>query len=459
MALNTLELWQQQLVVHQAALDASMTDLTAAQAMQKSAAAALAADLRDLDKAGADIAAQRARLSATAVPADAGALIVEITAAVIGQHGLQGRVIAGQVAVADSGAQIDAATSALNRATRRVAAAKAAIAAATTDQQQRSALKSAIAAPPLATVAADAAALLAGPSASHAASRLALNFPAPMLAIAQLRHDLWVGEVDGLRASADAARGAQAAGALADDGLAGAVEQTASALQAAQAALAEPVATAAARFARADAVLQKLEAIELAAPGAVADILSDAEKAQIAALGTAGGAAAEPAAAAIAPLQQAVFDAQAAVAAQVLSQIGTDVDQLAGDATVAARRAAVTSAQSALGTALTGFAATADKLALDHWQIVVPDPAWAVLIDYQEGLAALNALSTVDLPALAAAMDAAETAYTTALAAAEKARRRAEARADAAALSQARLDAARAAIANRLPSAVRGDIF
>ena len=85
--------------------------------------------------------------------------------------------------------------------------------------------------------------------------------------------------------------------------------------------------------------------------------------------------------------------------------------------------------------------------------------AWQLLLDYQEGLADLAEIAATDLPSLATAMDGAETAATTAMAAAEVAQRRADARDAAIALRQARLANARAAIASRLPSAVRGDSY
>ena len=92
-------------------------------------------------------------------------------------------------------------------------------------------------------------------------------------------------------------------------------------------------------------------------------------------------------------------------------------------------------------------------------EAVVPDAAWQLLLDYQEGLADLAEIAATDLPSLATAMDGAETAATTAMAAAEVAQRRADARDAAIALRQARLANARAAIASRLPSAVRGDSY
>jgi hypothetical protein len=455
MALTTQQFWQQQLTVHQAAQAAAQSDLSAAQARQKAAAAQLATDSKALDQFGAKIAAQRAQLATTTVPAEANALVVQITAQVVLQRHQQGKVLDDQEALADASADADAAT--LARATARIATVQAAIAAAAAEGAQRDALKAAIAAAPLATIKADATALLASATATHAASRIATDFPAALLDIAGKRHDTRSGRLSSLKADVELAEDAQGAGQAADAGLAGAASQKAIALRRAQAALADPVATAASRYARALAVLQKLEAIEVDATGTVPDVLTDAEKAQLAAL-AAAGAAAEPTAVALDTDLKAVFSARDALDAQILTQIAADVDALATDPTVAARRAAIVAAQNSFDADLAAFVA-ANRNDLDQWQAVIPDPAWKTLLDYQEGLAALNELAALDLPALAAAMDSAEGDYTSALAAAELAQRRADARTDAIALRSARLAGARGAIAARLPSAIRGDSY
>src|SRR5262249_46518103 len=107
--------------------------------------------------------------------------------------------------------------------------------------------------------------------------------------------------------------------------------------------------------------------------------------------------------------------------AQVITQIHTDVDTLATDATVQAKRDAVTAARTTLGNDQATFVA-GDKTTLDQWEVIAPDPAWQTLLDYHEALATLNELSTtVVLPAndpasLIKLMDDAENAYATALA-------------------------------------------
>lgn len=457
MALTTLQFWQQQLIVHQAAQAAAQSDLAAAQAAQKTATADLAADLKTLDKIGATIAALRAQLATVTVPADANALIAQITAQVILQRGRQGEVLDDQAALDAASADVDAHKATLARADARVASVQGALTRAAAEVVQRNALKVAVALPPLATLKSDAASLLAGSTAAHAATRLSANFPTAIVTIAGKRHDTRSGRLASLEADLEHAQDAQGSGWAADAGLVGAAGQKAIALQRAQAALADPVAKAVARYTRALAVLQKLEAIELAPAGSVADVLSDPEKAQLTAL-AAAGAAAETTAETLDTDLNAVYTAEDVLDAQLLTQIATDVDQLATDPTLALKRAAIVTATGTFYTALAAFAA-ANKGDLDQWEAVIPDAAWAVLLDYQEGVAALNELAALDLPTLVTAMDTAEANYTTALAAAELAQRRADARADAIALRAARLANAQAAIGNRLPSAIRGDTY
>lgn len=457
MALTTLQFWQQQLPIHRAAQTAALFDLVAAQALQKTVGVQLATDLKALADIGAVINAQRAQLAVVTVPAEANALVVKITAQVILQRSRQGKVLDDQAALDAASAAVDAASASQARAASQVAVVQAAIARATTEVRQRDALKAAIAKPPFVTLKADATALLVSTTASHAATRLAANFPAAILTLAGKRHAARSGRLASLKTEVDLAQNAQGAGQAADAGLAGAASQKLIALQAAQAALADPVATAASRYGRALALLKKLEVIELAPAGSVPDVLSAAEKAQLTAL-AAAGAAAEPTAATLDTDLVAVYAAQDALGAQILTQIAANVDQLATDASVAAKRAGIVTAQAGFDAALAAFAA-ANKGDLDQWQAVIPDPAWALLLDYQEGLAALNTLAATDLPALAAAIDAAETDYTTALAAAELAQRRDAARSAAISVRLASLTSASAVIGNRLPSAIRGDTY
>ena len=92
MADALLVFWQQQLAIYQAEQKAAQDDLAKEQASLQTANAQLATDQKALDKAGSDISAARAKLAVTTVPADATALITQITQMIIAQRGLQGAV-------------------------------------------------------------------------------------------------------------------------------------------------------------------------------------------------------------------------------------------------------------------------------------------------------------------------------------------------------------------------------
>src|SRR5436853_36639 len=163
----------------------------------------------------------------------------------------------------------------------------------------------------------------------------------------------------------------------ADAGLAGRAEQKRIAFERAQAALADYVATAASRYAQAGVVMRTLDAIETAPPGQAADILTDPEKHDVRTSLAPAGAGAEPTAENLDSDINAVFGAESALDAQILTAISADPDTAATDATVATRRGAITTARNTFHTALGSFANKGD---LDKWEAAIPDPAWKVLL-------------------------------------------------------------------------------
>jgi hypothetical protein len=402
------------------------------------------------------ITSARAHLQVTTIPADAQALIAQITALIITQRGQQGAVLDDQDGVAAFQSANDSAAATLARAGARVASVRAAIAGATAGDKKRQGNRDAVAAP-LKTLKADATAYLSGQSVTHATTRVGKNFPAEIITIAKRRHDTRVGRLATLQGTVNSAEDALGTGQAADGGLGGQAAKKAIAFERAQAELEAYVAGAASRFVKAKAVIDMLEKIDVDVTNTVPDMLSAAEKAQLTAL-AAAGAAAESTAEALDTDFQAVFSAEDALAAQVLASIAANVDGLSADPQITAKRTAIGTASGTFSTALATFAG-ADKKDLDAWEAVIPDPAWAVLVDYEEALAALNELSTIDPTALVTALDTAEDDYATALGAAAIASRRADYLNDAIGYSRSLLDAARAAIAARLPSAVRGDSY
>src|SRR6516164_3848658 len=462
MALTLTQFWQAQHDVYAAEQTAAQNDLVAAQAkldpvIDKSPANRLAKDLAALDKIVSDIAAARATLAVTTIPADAAALIDKITGLIINQRALQGAVLDGRDEVAEAQAEAEIATMTQARATAKLAQASAGLTQATGDDAQRTALKNAAAAAPFATLKNDAATFLASATITHAQSRRDKNFPPEIIAVAQKRRDTRANRLKGLQTMLQNAQDALATDLATDGGLAGAAAQKRAAFARAESKLRDYLATAKSRFDKAVATMTALEAIEQAAAGTVADVLTDAEKAQLAAK-KAVGAATQPTVEEIDADLDAVYAADSDLDAQILIQIAAGVDQLAADPIVQVKRAAVATKITALQAAKDAFSA-ANKADLDQWEVVIPDKAWQILLDFEEGMAALNDLTGIDPAALSTELDTAEDAYATTRAAAEMAQRRVDYFGDAITLRQRRVDATTAAIAARLLSAIRGDSF
>jgi hypothetical protein len=457
MADTLLQFWQQQLAIYQAEQQAAQDDLAKQQDALQKAGAKLATDQKSLDQAVSDIAAARAQLAVTTVPADANALIARITQMMITQRGLQGTVLDDKDQVANAQASLDSAAATVARATMKVATTQATIATATADGAKRDTYKAAIAAAPLSTMKADSTAFLGSATVTNATTRMGKNFPDKLLTIAGKRHATRSNQLKGLTDDLNNASDALATEQGTDGGLSGVAAQKQVAFQRAQDALAAYVATAANGFTKAKAVMAALEAIELDATGTVPDVLTDAEKDQLTAL-TAAGAAAEATAETLDGDLGGVFSADDALQAQILTSIGADVDTLSADPNIAAKRTAVGAAWTTFNNDLSAFAA-ADKKDLDQWEAVVPDAAWKTLLDYQDALATLNELAATDPAALGTALDNAQSDYVAALGAAAKAQRRVDYLGDAIAIRQQRVDAAQAALSARLLSAVRGDSY
>jgi hypothetical protein len=568
------QFWQQQLIVYVKAQAAAQGDLTAAQALQQAANTQLAVDLKSLHQVTGDIAALRAKLAA-AEPADATALIAQITEQIIEQRRLQGAVLDGRDALDAATASLEAASTALTRIKARMAVAGANIAQAATDDAQRDALRQAATAEPLSSLNSAAKSLLDAVQAA-ALTGLQKNFPEEIIDLAGRRYQTRTRLLAGLQGALDNAQDSFGRELAAESGLQGVVSRKLIDLQRAQHTLAQYVATADNRFQKAQAVLQMLDAIGKDQTPNVPGILTAAETAQLfppAAIATAGatasgvadllatttqaavkkaaddkddadqaavdqakaeGTAAEsifaagiaaakavgagatpedqetalaaahtaaddqdtagqkavdkdlaevtagtslaaardaivlaaltPNASIIGICLDAVFRAQDDLDAQILTQIEADVDQLSSDQDVLApQRAAITDAKKiyhdAIDTFIKAIAPKPKKTDLDYWEVIIPDTAWKVLLDYQEGLAALHELSQADPKELKNSMNDAETAYVAALDLAEKAQRKADALGDAIALRAKRLALAQAALANRLPSAIRGDSY
>jgi hypothetical protein len=213
--------------------------------------------------------------------------------------------------------------------------------------------------------------------------------------------------------------------------------------------------TAKERYDRAIGVLADLQAMKKGTK--TPDLFTTQEKLDVASSGarTTAETNAEP----LDVDRNAVYTAQQALDAKIITQIGTDVDKLATDPALKTARDAIATKAGDLKTAQDGLVASGDKKVLDEWQAVVQDSAWRLLIDYLDAKATFTELAATAPATLATTLDTAEDAYATALAAAAKARRGADALTDVIALRVERVDASSAALPGRLLSAVRGDSF
>jgi trimeric autotransporter adhesin len=452
-----LQYFQQQLTIYQAARSAAQADLAAAQTSLTAATAKVTADQQALAATAASVAATRAALAVEVNPADAAALVADIEALLITQHRQQGTLLDDLDAQSAAQAAAEAASASVAQAQTEVAAITATTADVTADDAQRTTLKNAIGVPPLSTLQGDATTFLASATVTNATTRIGANFPAALMTIGDKRHDRRVSRISVLQTSVKNAEDALGAAYATDSGLAGQAEQKRIMFERAQDALATYVATAASRYAQATTVMTALNAIQVAPPGSVPDVLTDAEKAEVTAR-TPAGAAAESTAETLDTDLGAVFTAQDALDAQILAAIAANPDTVDSDPTVATTRTAIATAQGAFNTALTAFAG-ANKTDLDRWETAIPDAAWSVLATYENGLDALTELSATSAAALATAMDVAEGNYAAALAAAAVADRKAARFAAAIALRRQWLDAVRATVNTRMLSAIRGDSY
>jgi hypothetical protein len=274
----------------------------------------LATDQKAFDKVGSDISAERAKLAVTTVPADANALITQITQMIIAQRGLQGVVLDDQDRLADLQASLDSAAATLARASARVANAQASIATALAEASKRDMYRG--------TSTGDferGQCRFSGqrhgyPCDDPFGEKLSRQTPGDRGQTARYpRQPL---EEPAHRSCQLLRRTRPLAGNGQRPGRRRLPEATA--FQRAQNTLANYVATAANSYTKAKAVMAALKAIELDASGTVPDVLTAAEKAQLTALTTAG-ATAEGTAETLDADLNGVFTAEAALQSQILA--------------------------------------------------------------------------------------------------------------------------------------------
>ncbi len=296
---------------------------------------------------------------------------------------------------------------------------------------------------------------MAAATATDAQADIDANFPAALQAIARKRYATRSDRAAQLRQAVADAEKALGNTLASSNGLAGVAARKAVDFNQADQALRDYAKTATLRYDRAVAVLADLQSMKNGTKKP--DLLTAQEKLDVAA--DAARNTAKTNADPIEDARKEVDKARLALDVQIVTQIGNDVDKLATDPTVKAKRDAIAAKAAALKAAEDALAASGDKKVLDGWEIVVQDPAWRALIDYIDATAALTDLKTTVPATLATALDTAENAYATALAAAAKAERQADALTDVLSQRVERVDASSAALPGRLLSAVRGDSF
>lgn len=450
-----VQFWQQERDTHKAALAAAQGDLAAAQQALVAAKANLQADAAALDKLNSDIATNRAKLASSSVPSEVTALNAAIRDQLIERRRLQGAALDDQDALAWAQADVDSATSSVGRANSKLADAEARFKAATDADAQRQAIKTKLGAAPFDTLKADAAAFAGGQQVTDAKAEIDATFPADLQKIALMRYKTRTARAAQLQKGVADAEDAFADAIATKDGLSGDAAKAAIAFRRADQDLRNFATTAKQRYDRAVAVMSDLQAMKNGTK--TPDLLTVQEKADVA-----GSAARTTAEGNVEPIDGKLNDlytARTALDTQIVTQIDTDVDALATDPTVQAKRAAVTGAIGALKTAQDTAVTNGDKKVVDEWEAVVQDPTWRALVDYYDAKATLDELSGIDPSTLGPAVDGAEGTYVTALTKANKAQRQADALSDVVTLRAKRLDASTTALCSRLLSAVRGDSF
>lgn len=407
------------------------------------------ARVKALAQTQADIAAQRARLAGTDVPADADALVKAIAALQVTERARQAALLDDADAQAAAQAQADAATRFVAWATRRLADATAALPAAVADAAQRARWKAAVAAPPLATLAADATALIATDEYKKPKKRIADALPDKLEASAATGWGVETARLDAVNASL-----AHVQDLLADEeenngGPDGHVAALRLELDRADQALRAWSEQAPARLARARSLL-----------AAVMDgdaLLTAAEAASLAAAETDGGAAAdlrdtrESARADVIKAQAGYADA--VVAARADDPTVTDVSAVQA---VKDANDTLTTDQGTLGTA-TGAYPAASAATYGSWSGTVPEPVWRKIVGFKEADQELGELKATDGGQLVTDDEAAEAAVAGAAWTAETNEVKAAYLAAQVDAARAVADAAAAARPARLLAAVRGD--
>jgi hypothetical protein len=426
------------------AIASAQADLTKAQAALASARELQTEDISLLAGTQKDLAALRAELSITEVPADADALLVEIAELQVEERRQEAVLLDDADAVAGAQAAADAATAWLRALNRRAAEAAAAVTATTAEKERRDRWKLAAVAPPLDTLAGDAGDLRDGPEFTAAQDHVEEELPE---AIRDAIDQGWAVENERLKQAAESE--AHAWTLLQTEVGAGSPIALARTLAVADEALRRWAEQGAQRFARAAAQVTILE------DPVLDPLLTEAQSDALEANVTDGPAAAELRTEREVA-RQAVLVAQGTLDDATLTARAADPTDLDVADAVAAQQTALDGKMTDLGTAQTAYDVDQQE-AWGMWSGDVPEEAWKKVVGLKEAAATLDELRDVDGAELVTADAAAEAALANALWTAEQKALRVSFLESQAALRGALIEQTRAARPARLLAALRGD--
>jgi hypothetical protein len=446
------------------------TSRTIAQAAHTAAQAATAAAQAQLDAALAvqkgletTIAADRAKLAGTSIPAEIEALVQKLTDATVDLRQQTWKVRDAADALAAARNAQAFAEGRLQRAQAQLTVAEQMLATATEESARRAKWVTSAGQAPLQTLRQEATDLADGTGGSTLLADALAKFttnptrvPQELLDVAELRFDLWRARIKADRDAVAFAKAQLAAQAQADLGKPGAAQQRGIAFREAEAAFGEWVGSAKTRLDRAVSLLESIANL-----GANVFALTPAEAAQ-------ANDATEPQATNrtnaedaeddIHPAQSTVDQRQRTLDDEILKAQAVDPNKadVSNDGGVPAAITALNTAKGVLNPLLAAFDA-AEKEVMAYWQVELSDQTWRRLLDFFEARAELRDLKATDPAALQTAMSTAEGLYGDALAAAAASARTIAFLEDSLALRKANAEASQGAAVTRLLGAVRGD--
>lgn len=441
----------------------AQTAVTGAQAAAATAQSQLDAALAAQKALETAIAANRAKLAGTSIPAEIEALVKKLTDDTVDLRQQSWTVLDARDALAAARNTQAFAEVRLQRADAQLKVADQMVALVTAETNRRNQWIAAAGQPPLQTLRQEATDIADGTGGStllaDAQAKLDTSptrVPQELLDVAELRFNLWRARVKADRDAVSFVKVQIGAQVAADLGKSGAAQQLGITFRENEAAFGEWAASARNRFDRAVALLEGIANL-----GAGVFAISEAEAAQ-------ANDATEPQATnrqnaadaeeAIYPAQTTVDQRQETLDNEILKAQAVDPNKadVSGDGGVPAATASLNAAQGVLTPLVAAFDA-AEKDLMASWQVRLTDQTWRRILDFFEARAELQDLKATDPAALQTAMTTSEGLYGDALVAASASGRSIGYLQDVFALRRANAEASQGGATSRLLGAVRGD--